>query len=151
MDNIKKTVLNSITSSTFWMVVFLVVVFVALVIYLYNTYIRKPQYIENDEFESSGEEYKEDVTVILFYTNWCPHCKKAKPIWNKFKGDYDGVEVNGKIMRFQEVDCEKEEEIADQYKITGYPTIKMVKKDEVVEYDAKPDYDTLRQFVEKMA
>jgi thiol-disulfide isomerase/thioredoxin len=149
--DIKKTLLNSVASSKFWMILFLVVVFVALVIYLYRTYMKQPEYIENDEFKDDGTLENEEVTVILFYTNWCPHCKKAKPVWNKFKADYDGREVNGKVLRFQDIDCEKEEEIANQYKISGYPTIKMVKKDEVVEYDAKPDYDTLRQFVEKMA
>jgi hypothetical protein len=35
----------------------------------------------------------------------------------------------------------------DQYKIEGYPTIKLLKDGQVIEYDAKPSKDTLEQFL----
>jgi thioredoxin-like negative regulator of GroEL len=45
------------------------------------------------------------------------------------------------------VDCEREPNVADKFKIEGYPTIKLVKDNQVIEYDAKPDKEHLVQFL----
>mgnify|MGYP003326278171 FL=1 len=37
--------------------------------------------------------------------------------------------------------------LADEFGITGYPTIKLVYLDKVYEYDAKPSSDVLMKFV----
>jgi hypothetical protein len=39
------------------------------------------------------------------------------------------------------------EQMMDKYKIEGYPTIKLLKDGQVIEYDAKPSKDTLTQFL----
>ena len=50
-------------------------------------------------------------------------------------------------IKFIEVDCEKEKNLAEKYDIKGYPTIKMVNRNKVIEYDAKTEINTLHQFV----
>ena len=54
-------------------------------------------------------------------------------------------------MEFEEVDCEKNDENkkrADDDKITGYPTIKLYKSDNtIIDYDAKPEAPTLKEFL----
>ena len=55
--------------------------------------------------------------------------------------------MNGKTLYFKEIDCDKDEKLADQYNIEGYPTIKMIKGDQVVDYDAKPTEKSLTQFL----
>jgi hypothetical protein len=35
----------------------------------------------------------------------------------------------------------------NKYKIEGYPTIKLLKGDQVIEYDAKPTKSTMEQFL----
>ena len=37
--------------------------------------------------------------------------------------------------------------IADKYDVSGYPTIKLLKDGQVIEYDAKPSKETLNQFL----
>ena len=85
-------------------------------------------------------------TLILFYVDWCPHCKTTKPIWEKLKQQV-GDGVNGVKINFIEVDCDKDTDTASKFKVEGYPTIKMVRDNQVIEYDAKPDLDTLTQFL----
>ena len=46
-----------------------------------------------------------------------------------------------------EIDCDKDTAIAEKFKVEGYPTIKLVRGNQVIEYDAKPDIDTLNQFL----
>ena len=99
------------------------------------------------------EEDKPDksCTMMLFYVDWCPHCKTAKPEWNKMKDKYDGKTINGYKVNFTEYNCTKEsteiDSLLDQYKIEGYPTIKLVKDGQIIEYDAKPTEATMTQFL----
>jgi thioredoxin-like negative regulator of GroEL len=45
------------------------------------------------------------------------------------------------------VDCDKEAALAEKFNVQGYPTIKLVKGNQVIEYDAKPEKDTLMEFL----
>jgi thiol-disulfide isomerase/thioredoxin len=85
--------------------------------------------------------------LYLFKTDWCPHCKRAQPIFETMKKEYESKLVNGYRILFKVVDCEQEPSLADKFKIDGYPTIKLVKDDQVIEYDAKPDREHLIQFL----
>jgi len=116
--------------------------------WVYRTYITprlNPIYIDNKEI-ATGEPEKE-AQLFFFYTTWCPHCKNARPEWEKLKEEYEGKPINNTRVFFRDVDCDKEEEVADQYKVDGYPTIKLVKDGQIVEYDAKPNYQTLVEFL----
>jgi len=85
--------------------------------------------------------------IYYFYTEWCPYCKKARPEWDKFKNVYKDKTVNGYKIEFIEVDCDKDEATATQFEVEGYPTIKLVKNGTIVQYDAKPKFETLEEFV----
>lgn len=89
----------------------------------------------------------ENAVIYYFYTEWCPYCKKAKPEWDKFKDVYGEQTVNGYKLEFKEVDADKDEDIANKFKVEGYPTIKLIKDGTIVEYDAKPKFETLEKFV----
>ena len=92
-----------------------------------------------------------EAEIILFYVDWCPHCKTAKPEWEQVKAEYDGKTVNGYVITFTEVNCTNEtaevEKMMNTYKIEGYPTIKLLKDGTIIEYDAKPTRATLIQFL----
>ena len=85
--------------------------------------------------------------LYLFKTDWCPYCKRAVPVFESLKQEYQHKLVNGYRVLFRVVDCEQEPKIADKFKIEGYPTIKLVKDDQVIEYDAKPEKEHLVQFL----
>ncbi len=89
----------------------------------------------------------ETATIYYFYTEWCPYCKKARPEWDKFKDVYSKETINGYKLEFKEIDCDKDEETASKFKIEGYPTIKLIKDGKIIEYDAKPKFETLETFV----
>lgn len=130
------------------LILFLVAIFIGVAFYIYKSYISPkvdPAYVENKEIIS--DEPQKEAVLYFFYTTWCPHCKAAKPEWQKLKDEYKDKPVNNTLVIFREVDCDKEEEVAEQFKVEGYPTIKLVKDEQVVEYDAKPNYDTLVQFL----
>ena len=112
----------------------------------------KPSYVANNELKPSNNGLADkEAELILFYADWCPHCKTAKPEWNEVKEKYNGKTINGYTILFTEVNCTTEtseiEEKMRQYKIEGFPTIKLLKDGQVVEFDAKPTQSNLNQFL----
>lgn len=128
-----------------------VALFVLVGVYYYTSKIRPslyPKFVENNEYEPVDTDEKGAVDIYFFFTTWCPHCKAAKPEWNKFKTEFEGKQVNGSTLFFKEVDCDVEEEVANKFEVEGYPTIKLVNGDQIIDLDAKPTYESLKQFVE---
>jgi len=99
----------------------------------------------------SEEQPNKIATMMMFTVDWCPHCQKAKPEWENVKAKYDGKNINGYKMSFVEYNCTEEStevnELLDKYKIEGYPTLKLIKDNQVIEYDAKPTESTITQFL----
>lgn len=130
-------------------IILLVIIFIiaALVIYRKSVAGRmNKKYVANNEFNKKRVGV-ESVDLYFFYTEWCPHCKTAKPIWFEFKKEMEGKKVNGVSVNFFEVDCDKDAETSDKFNVKGFPTIKMMKGNQMIEYDAKPNKDTLHEFI----
>ena len=130
-----------------------VILFAAIAVFYYFYYVApamKPKYHANSEGVSIGQSGK-SAELLFFYANWCPHCKAAKPIWNELKSEYENKTINGYQITFTEVDCSEEtaevEKLMNQYSVEGYPTIKLIKDGQVIEYDAKPSKETLSKFL----
>jgi thioredoxin domain-containing protein 10 len=105
------------------------------------------KYVANNEFNQKNKKDITSADIYFFYTEWCPHCKTAKPIWADFKNEMDGKIINGIKLNFFEVDCDKDSTTADKYNVKGFPTIKLMKGNQIIEYDAKPSKVNLIEFV----
>lgn len=129
-------------------VIILILIGVSILIYVkYISPHINVKHILNKEFKKKSLD-NNDVIIILFYTDWCPYCKKAMPEWVKFTDYVKNInKSNDFVIKTNEIDCEKESDIAEKYKIEGYPTIKLIYKGEVYNYDAKPEYDSLVEFL----
>ena len=85
--------------------------------------------------------------MMIFTVDWCPHSKKAIPIWNEIKEEYNNKVFNGYKLVFSQINGEDNPAMADKYKVDGYPTIKLLKDNQVIEYDAKPSIAHLKEFL----
>jgi thiol-disulfide isomerase/thioredoxin len=131
-----------------------VILFASLAIFYYLYYVApasKSTYRANSERVPNGSSSDNNAELMFFYADWCPHCKSAKPIWNDLKAEYENKTINGYKIIFTEVNCSDEtsevEKLMNQYNIEGYPTIKLIKDGQVIEYDAKPSKETLTKFL----
>jgi thiol-disulfide isomerase/thioredoxin len=131
-------------------ILLLVVLFALAALITYRRYISEGfnnKYVTNNEFSQNTQTGTSTADIYFFYTEWCPHCKTAKPIWAEFKSKMSGKQVNGVTLNFLEVDCEKDTETSDKFNVKGFPTIKLVKGNQIIEYDAKPSTVNLIEFV----
>jgi thiol-disulfide isomerase/thioredoxin len=152
IQNLKTSITTMSPKVMMAIVVGLVFAIAALFYYRYyvaptmsTTYKANREDVSNDS--SSGK----TAELLFFYTDWCPHCKTAKPVWNDIKAEYQNKRINGYKVIFTDVNCTNDsadiEQMMDKYKVEGYPTIKLLKEGQIIEYDAKPSRDTLVQFL----
>ena len=131
------------------LMIFLAVFLLIIIYYIYTKYFSNGfgRTIENME-NPSGDKTAE---LMLFHVDWCPHCKTAKPEWDQVKAEYQNKTINGYKVMFTEINCTDETpekiKMIETYKIEGYPTIKLVKDNQVIDFDAKPTKDTLTKFL----
>jgi thiol-disulfide isomerase/thioredoxin len=133
-------------------VIILVLIIIIVGYYSYQQYVQqKTAFSANRENIPNDENSNKVATLMLFYVDWCPHCKTAKPEWESLKADYEDKVINGYTVHFVEYNCTNESaensQLMDKYNIEGYPTIKLVKDNQVIEYDAKPTKATMEQFL----
>lgn len=149
LDSVKTSMRKILSNKKMLVIILLTVIFIIAAVVAYKTYAVpkiNPEYVSNKEF-ITGDEKGQTADIYFFYTEWCPHCKKAKPEWQQFKNKIGENKVNGVKLNFIEVDCDEDQETANKFKVEGYPTIKLVHGNKVVDYDAKPQVETLMQFV----
>jgi thiol-disulfide isomerase/thioredoxin len=165
LDKIKNRLTNLVYYKKTIFLAILFFIFIMIGIYVYKVYkqqkvtIQHPSY--NNSSESSGSPTDasgsssnttgdKSVDLYLFYTEWCPHCKKAKPEWQIVKQNYATKKVNGYKINFVEVDCDADQELASKFNVESYPTVKLVKGNQIIEFDAKVDVKTLEEFLTTM-
>jgi len=139
-------------NTTTYIIIALLILFAVIAVLYYYYYVLpklKSAYKPNNELLS--ENTSNSAELLFFFANWCPHCKTAKPIWDQLKNEYQNKTINGYQIIFTEVDCSEEttevDKMMNKYNVEGYPTIKLIKEGQVIEYDAKPTKDTLLQFL----
>ena len=135
----------------FFSTIWLIVIF-CLAFYIFKSYI-KPKLSEhklNKEFINK-ENNSEDIRIMYFYTEWCPYCKKAKPEWSKFQTYIDNITRNLDYnIYLTTINCDKQKDLADKYNIEGYPTVKLIYKSDVYDFDAKITKNNLIEFLESI-
>lgn len=152
MNKMKKFT-SSISMKTI-VIILAIILFLGIGIYIYIKQVKSKfntGYSANNESTYGSNGTTGEAELLLFYADWCPHCKTAKPIWEEIKSEYESKTVNGYSIVFTEINCTTEspevEKMMNTYKVEGFPTIKLLKNGQIIEYDAKPSKATLQQFL----
>ena len=86
-----------------------------------------PWYRNRRGYASALEEQKKlgRLTLLYFYTGWCPYCKNFKKKILKSPEVKAGLEPAIKVQ----IDVEKEKKLAKQFRIDGFPRLLVLKPD----------------------
>ena len=145
-------IINTLSDRSYMLLMLLVVIFfITLLLLLYNSYIKdiiSKKHVLNSEYVNNVNK-QDEILILYFYTEWCPYCKQSMPEINRFeehiRGENDSANYN---ITLTKIDCEKQSTIADKYKIQAYPSIKLIYKNKVYDYDARTNKANLIQFME---
>lgn len=76
-----------------------------------------------------------DFTMVNFYADWCPHCRRFAPIWMTFESainngqeqakDADGNAVNVRVLM---INCVDFEAACQEQKINHFPSVRLYKR-----------------------
>lgn len=118
------------------LILLLVLILLALI---YKTFLK-------EGFETTCEELpsklNKDKQLVLFYANWCGHCKKMKPDW-----DTASQEVGNEKMIKVDVGegTPEQKKVMKKYDIQGFPTILVFENGE---YVAKHEERSKKSFLD---
>jgi len=114
---------------------------------------------------ANATEQNSIAQIYFFHAQWCPYCQKAYPEWTKFATVNNQQVINGYLVECIEVDCtgdngeangehvgisatpEQTAELIREYNINSYPTIKLIKDGQVVDFEAKITESSLQKFI----
>lgn len=144
---------NRLTHNKLYLIGGVIWFFITLVLvyYTYNLYIKPllSKHKLNKEFtnQSLNNDNDKVINIKYFYTEWCPYCKKALPEWKKFESYINSQKSNlDYTINLEKINCDELKNIADKYKITGYPTVKLIYKGKIYDFDAKVTKENLIEF-----
>jgi thiol-disulfide isomerase/thioredoxin len=135
------------------LVISISIIFIIAAYYGYKNYYVKKNSIFADVANVNTR--NKEVIIYMFHVDWCPHCKTALPEWTDFSNKYNGKQINGYILKCVDFNAtnDKDPDVKtslDKYDIESFPTIKMIKEGQVIEFDSKITKNTLDKFVNSM-
>lgn len=76
-----------------------------------------------------------DYSLILFYADWCVHCRQFHPTWNKAvaelseKKQFKDGDGRTKTVKLLKVNCVDFQPLCTENQIMGYPALRLYKRD----------------------
>lgn len=113
----------------------IIIVFAVLILVVYI--LNNSKCLRNFFF-TKQENFDNNTSLILYYTEWCGHSQRFLPTWQELEKKY------GNKMQLRKIDCDKEK--CDG--IAGFPTIILYKDNKQVEYNSgNRSLESLEKFI----
>lgn len=156
MPNIVSILSDIVTPyKTSSMIIAVIIIFSIVAYFSYNKYVASSVNKNVTSDIANANRRKKEADVLFFSADWCPHCKTARPEWNKFVNKFDGTNVGEYTIKCVDVNCTDPDNpdiqaSIQKYGIEHYPTLKMTKDDNIIDFDAKISEESLDKFVNAM-
>jgi thioredoxin-related protein len=118
--------------------------------YNYANDIISVQKTETDVIENDiiSVQKTEKAILTFYYADWCGHCQKFKPEWEKLKNYLKTSDLNNSLI-LEEISSENQKRCTDA-KIKGFPAIILQKSNgSIVQYSEYPrTFESVMNFLQ---
>ena len=124
----------------------LIIVFLLLLIaiMLYNK-LKSGRKVQN--IQKIVNVSNDDTTpkIINFNASWCYWSQKLQPVWDSLTDS-----MKNKDIEVLDIKCEEggNKELCDRYQVEGFPTIKLLVGNNVIDYDGERTLDGFTKFID---
>lgn len=136
--NLKKFKLNKMLKQL--PTILLGVIALVVLYFFYKKFVKEGFEVESSNFD---DQVGSGTKLVMFYADWCGHCKKLKPVWDEAAAD-----VNKDEKKMIKVNCgegtEDDEKLMKKYNVQGYPTIIKFINGKPSEYQGDRDADSFK-------
>ena len=114
-----------------------------IVIMLFNN-LRNNRRIQNVQKIVNITNNDSTPKIINFNASWCYWSKKLQPVWDNLTDS-----MKNKDIEVLDIKCELDEnkELCNRYQIEGFPTIKLIVGNNVIDYEGERSYEGLTRFI----
>jgi thiol-disulfide isomerase/thioredoxin len=118
-------------------------------LYQYEYFKYKTKYLNlkkqlNNEMTGGNNKVNNKVDIILFKAEWCGHCVKLKPTWEKI------IEKFNNKFNFITYDADKDTKLFEKYQVDAFPTIIIQDGPHKKEYDGPRDMNSLESLFKNL-
>ena len=101
--------------------------------------------------QQAGTHTSGSPRFLMFYATWCPWSKKGKAQWDAFKVELERFPVTfgGKSVTLEDIDGDVHRDMIRDFKISEYPTFKLVSTKGEVGMEGYPSPAKFRDFLTK--
>ena len=150
--NLNKAKTNTLMSNPLFLIIILILILIiVLAIFKSSTPILSFGINANigdlrGSFEIEAFDNSSDSNFVMYYADWCGHCKSAKPEFQKLGATQT---IAGKPVTIRMVNPETQPDAAAGADIRGYPTIVLMNGGSKVEYQGERSYAGFLSFLQQ--
>ena len=89
--------------------------------------------VKNNSLIVKHKDFKDNQGIIMFKTEWCGHCQRAKPEFS------NAADILGKSFPIATIDCDENKYAPRMAGVSGYPTIKFIDRNGKISGDYEGD------------
>ncbi|KAK2142671.1 hypothetical protein LSH36_924g00042 [Paralvinella palmiformis] len=102
--------------------------------------------LNEDNFQDVIDSH--ETILVEFYAPWCGHCKQLAPEYEKAA---EQLKQNDPPVALAKVDATEQKDLASRFGISGYPTLKVFKNGQDIEYKGPRTADGIVDYMKERA
>ena len=104
-------------------------------------------YLSQKRIMYEGFEGGAQKSLVICKADWCGHCKKAAPEFQKLLGASPMTLKDGSKVTVKILDADKDKSEIGKYKVRGYPTILIDNNGQTTEYPGERTASAVMEFL----